>query len=319
MVGGRVRELTGVAAPSSPAVGLSLRRRLLPIAEAVTGYGFLAPSLLVFATFVFYPLIKSIYLGFYVSNPFGTGQVYVGTDQYRQVLGSADFHRALKTTASFAMYTVGAGVTLGLLFALLANARLRGMLIFRTIFSSTIATSVAVASLMWLLMFNPSVGILNYLLSLINAAPVHWLTSPRWALFSVSMATVWLQLGFNIVVLLAGLQSIPETLYESAKVDGAGPVRQFFSITLPMLSPTLFFVIVISTIRAFESFGQIDLLTQGGPNGSTFTMVYAIYRNAFFNFGAVGVASAQAVVLFLVILMLTAVQFGVAERKVFYQ
>ncbi|MHB8578013.1 MAG: carbohydrate ABC transporter permease, partial [Dehalococcoidia bacterium] len=212
-----------------------------------------------------------------------------------------------------------AGVLLGLALALLANARLRGMFVFRTIFSSTVATSVAVASLMWLLMFNPSIGVLNYLLSLIHGARIQWLTSPKYALISVSMATVWLQLGFNTIVLLAGMQSIPDILYESARVDGAGQIRQFFSITLPMLSPTLFFVIVISTIRAFESFGQIDLLTQGGPNGSTFTLVYSIYRNAFFNFGATGVASAQAVVLFGVILLLTAIQFGVAERKVFYQ
>jgi ABC-type sugar transport system permease subunit len=289
---------------------------LARISEACTGYAFLAPSLLVFAAFILYPLVKSVYLGFYLSNPFGTGQTYVGFDQYRRVLTSSAFHEALATTATFAIYTVVTGVVLGLLLALLANARLKGMLVFRTLFSSTIATSVAVASLMWLLMFNPSIGVLNYLLSLANVAPIHWLTSPHWALFSVSMATVWLQLGFNTIVLLAGLQTIPDSLYESARVDGAGSVRQFFAITLPMLSPTLFFVIVISSIRAFESFGQIDLLTQGGPNGSTMTLVYSIYRNAFFNFGSIGVASAQAVVLFVVIMGLTLVQFGVAERTI---
>jgi len=303
----------GTAARSMPA-----RRRAGRVLQAFTGYTFLAPSLLVFTVFIFYPLLKSIYLGFYVSNPFGTGQVYVGADQYRRVLSSASFHRALTTTALFAAYTVVAGVVLGLLLALLANARLRGMGIYRAIFSSTIATSAAVASLMWLLMFNPSIGVLNYLLALMHVQRVNWLISPTWALFSVSIATVWLQLGFNILVLLAGLQGIPDELYESARVDGAGPLRQFFAITLPMLSPSLFFVVVIATIRAFESFGQIDLLTQGGPNGSTFTLVYAIYRNAFFNFGATGVASAQAVVLFGIILLFTALQFGIAERKVFY-
>jgi len=313
-----VSNLATIATPRARTESASLRRRLNRVAEATTGYAFLAPSLIIFGAFIFYPLIKSIYLGFYVANPFGNGQVYVGTDQYRRVLGSAQFHNALVTTGLFAFYTVVGGVVLGLLLALLANARLRGMLIFRTLFSSTIATSVAVASLMWILLFNPSIGILNYLLSLLHVAPINWLTSPHWALFSVSMATVWLLLGFNIIVVLAGLQAIPDELYESARVDGARPLRQFFSITLPMLSPTLFFVIVISTIRAFESFGQIDLLTQGGPNNATFTLVYAIYRNAFFNFGATGIASAQAVVLFFVILLFTAIQFGVAERKVFY-
>lgn len=295
---------------------LGIARRL---AQPVAGYAFLAPSLLIFTVFVFYPLVKSVYLGFYIPNPFGTGQTYVGWRQYQQVLTSAAFHDAVSHTLLFAVYTVGIGVALGLLLALLANAKLRGMGFFRTIFSSTIAVSVAVASLMWLLLFNPSIGVLNYLLDVVfHLTRVNWLTSYHWSLLSVSIATVWLQLGFNTVVLLAGLQGIPQDLYESARVDGAGSRRQFTSITLPMLSPTIFFVVVISSIRAFESFGQIDLLTQGGPNGSTTTLVYAIYRNAFFNFGSTGIASAQAIVLFAIILVFTALQFGVAERKVFY-
>jgi ABC-type sugar transport system permease subunit len=296
-----------------------LRRRLAHIAEAATGYVFLAPSLLIFAVFVFYPLLKSFYLGLYLQNPFGTGQRYVGWSQYRRVLTSSDFHAALGHTFVFGLYTVGMGVLLGLLLALLANARLRGIGVYRTIFSSTIAVSVAVASLMWLLLFNPSVGLLDYLLGTVfHLSRINWLTSPSWALFSVALATVWLQLGFNTLVLLAGLQGIPQELYESAHVDGAGPLRQLFQITLPLLSPTIFFVIVISSIRAFESFGQIDLLTQGAPNGATTTLVYSVYRNAFFNFGSTGIASVQAVVLFGLILVFTALQFGVAERKVFY-
>ena len=315
---GTVSAPAGTPASDRPRSAAAARGLLGRSGQALVGYLFLAPSLVIFGIFVFYPLVKSVYLGFFVSNPFNGALTYVGTSQYHRVLTSADFHNALENTFIFAFYAVVVGVALSLALALLANTQIRGIAVFRTLFSSTIATSAAAAALMWLLLFNPSIGVFNWLLSLIHVAGIGWLTTPRWALFSVAMATVWLQLGFNTLVLLAGLQGIPDTIYESARVDGARPLRQFFSITLPMLSPSLFFVIVISSIRAFESFGQIDLLTQGGPNGSTYTLVYSVYRNAFFNFGATGVASAQAVVLFLVIMLFTVLQFTVAERAVFY-
>ncbi|MPZ22269.1 MAG: ABC transporter permease subunit [Dehalococcoidia bacterium] len=277
----------------------------------------LAPSIAVFAVFVFYPLVKTFYLGLYRSDPFGLSQQHVGFDQYRDVLASSEFRESLWTTGLFALYTVPTGLVLGLLLALLAHQKLRGIVVFRTIFSSTIASSVSVAAVIWLTLLNPSIGIINYGLREAGAEPVAWLNDPDWALLAVSLTTVWLNLGFTFIVMLAGLQAIPEELHESAKIDGAGSVSRFFGVTLPLLSPTIFFAFLVLVIFAFQSFGQIDILTQGGPLDSTNVIVYSIYTEGFRNFNE-GVAAAQAVVLFLIVLALTLLQFRFLERRVFY-
>lgn len=277
----------------------------------------LAPSIVIFGTFTVYPLIKTFYLGFYRSDPFGLSSTYVGFDQYLDVLKSAKFHRSLITTGLFALFTVPTGLVLGLGLALLAHQKLRGMIVFRTIFSSTVATSVAVASVMWITLLNPSIGIINYGLKESGFEPVNWLSDPTWALPAVSLTTVWLNLGFTFIVILAGLQTIPEELHESAQVDGAGSISRLFNVTLPMLSPTLLFAVVVLTINAFQSFGQIDILTQGGPLDRTNVIVYSIYTEGFRNFND-GVAATQGVVLFLLVLGLTLAQFRFLERRVFY-
>ena len=277
----------------------------------------LAPSVALFGTFVFYPLVKTVYLGFFRSDPFGLHTTFVGFDQYIDVLKSGSFHRSLWTTALFALYTVPSGLVLGLGLALLAHQKLRGMFVFRMIFSSTVATSVAVASVMWLTLLNPSIGIINYGLRESGITPVNWLNDTRWALPAVSLTTIWLNLGFTFIVILAGLQTIPQELHESASVDGAGAVSRFFNVTLPMLSPTLLFAVVVLTINAFESFGQIDILTQGGPLNRTNVIVYSIYTQGFRNLNE-GVAAAQGLALFVIVLGLTLAQFRFLERRVFY-
>lgn len=276
----------------------------------------LAPSLIIFGVFVFYPMGRTIWLGFYREDPFG-GRIYAGFDQYREVLSSTDFRHSLWVTFLFAAITVGAGLASGLFLATLAHQRIKGITIYRTIFSSTVATSVAVASLIWLVLFQPSIGVVNQFLKSIGREPVQWLLDSSTALFAVAATTVWQNLGITFIILIAGLQGIPDDLYESARVDGASSWLQFREITIPMLSPTLLFASVILTINAFQSFGQIDLLTQGGPSDSTNVIVYSIYQEAFQNRNA-GVASAQAVVLFLIVLVLSLVQFNFFERRVHY-
>jgi sn-glycerol 3-phosphate transport system permease protein len=291
------------------------------VADGVRRLGFavifLAPSLILFGVFIFYPLIKSVYLGFYETDPFGRTGSFAGTDQFQEVLTSEDFRHALWVTFLFSLYVVPGGMLLGLGLALLANQRLRGITIFRTVFSSTVATSVAVASVMWLTLLNPNIGVLNYILEQLTLPRVQWLTDPDFALLAVSLTTIWLNLGLTFIVTLAGLQAIPEELYESAKIDGAGRWSSFWSVTLPMLSPTLLFVFVISTIFSFQSFGQIHMLTQGGPLDATTVIVYAIYREGF-EFQNWGVAATQAVALFILVLALTGIQFRFLERRVFY-
>lgn len=301
---------------------IAVARRLLQRLRGINRLGFalifLAPSLVIFGAFVFYPLLKAAYLGFYETDPFGNQGDFVGVDQYRTVLTSESFRHSLWVTFLFALYTVPPGILLGLGLALLANQKLPGISIFRIMFSSTVATSVAVASLMWLTLLNPNIGLLNYFLVEAGQPRIDWLNDLDWALPAVSATTVWLNLGLAFIVILAGLQTIPEELYESARVEGASDWSVFWHVTLPLLSPTLFFVSVVGTILAFQSFGQIHMLTRGGPLDATTVIVYSIWQDAFQRFDY-GVASVQAVALFVLVLGLTVIQFRFLERRVFYQ
>ncbi|MED3553285.1 sugar ABC transporter permease [Cytobacillus praedii] len=286
--------------------------------NARTALLYLFPSILLFSVFVFYPMFRTIYLSFFLTDQHGSAALFVGLENYAYLLESQAFRNSIKATILFVIYTVPAGVILALFLALIANEKLRGIGFFRTIYSSTMGISVAASSVVWLFLFHPSVGMFNRFLSLMNLPEVQWLLDPDWALLSVSISTIWLNTGFSFLILLGGLQNIDGYLYESAKIDGAGYWYQLRRITIPMLSPTLFFIITISLINAFQSFGQIDILTKGGPSQATNLIVYSIYREAFVNY-QFGTASAQAVFLFLCILIVTILQFKFGERKVHYQ
>lgn len=279
---------------------------------------YLVPSLLVFGIFVFYPLFKSIYLSLFASDPFGLGSTpFVGFKQYQIALQSQAYRNGLGVTVLYTLYTVPLGILIALGLAVLANVRVRGISFFRTVYALPIGVSVGAASIIFLLLYNSRAGVLNYFLNSLGLPAVEWLTEPRAALWAIAILSIWAGVGFNFIVLLSGLQGIPEELYESARIDGATNLRIFRSVTLPMLMPTLFFVLIVSTINAFQSFAQIHILTQGGPANATNVVVYSIYREAFFNFQT-GYASAQAVILFFIILVLTAIQFLVIERRVHY-
>jgi sn-glycerol 3-phosphate transport system permease protein len=284
--------------------------------EAALAYLLLIPSLIVFCVFVFYPLVRNLYLGFFRSPPFpGLPSTYVGLDQYKEVLTSRDFLKSLGTTILFALYTVPIGIALGLGLAVLAHQRLNGIRIYRTIFSSTVATSVAVASVIFGTLMNPQVGLLPWL-GISPTPPI--LQNPTWALAGVSITTIWQNLGLSFILMSAGLQSVPDELLEAARVDGAGAWSRFWHVTLPMLSPTIFFAVVVGTIFAFQSFGQIDLLTQGGPLKKTNVLTYFIFtelRGA----SDPGRAAVLAIALFLVTLLLALAQIRLLERRVSYE
>ncbi|MCP4963141.1 MAG: sugar ABC transporter permease [Actinomycetia bacterium] len=294
------------------------RRSVYSSREVSLAFFLLLPSLVVFGLFVFYPLVRTIWLGFHESDFFGGNRVWVGPSQYIDVLTSPDTRNSLWISILYTLLTVPTGLAAGIGLAVLANKPLRGMSVFRTIFSSTVATSVAVASLMFLVLFNPSVGILSQVLSWEVFEHPGLLNDPSWALIAVSAATVWQNLGFTFIIVTAGLQSIPADLYESAQLDGLTPARQFREITLPLLSPTLLFGVVVLTIIAFQSFGQVDLLTQGGPLDRTNLLVYSIFDNAFGPSKDEGVASVQAIGLFGVMAVLSMIQFRILDRRVHY-
>jgi ABC-type sugar transport system permease subunit len=284
--------------------------------EAALGYVFIAPALIVFGVFVFYPLVKTMQLGFYRTPPFpGLPSKAVGFRQFREVLTSQDFRNSLKVTVLFGLYTVPTGIILGTGLALLAHQKLRAIGVFRTIFSSTVATSVAVASVIFFTLLNPQIGLFSYWLGKVGGNGI--LQDPTWALPAVATVTVWQNLGFTFVLMSAALQSVPDELLEAARVDGASAWRRLRSVTLPLLSPTLLFAAVIGGIAAFQAFGQIDLLTQGGPINHTRVLTYYLYQEAFLRNND-GVAAVLAAALFVITLVLTLVQFRLLERRVFY-
>jgi ABC-type sugar transport system permease subunit len=279
---------------------------------------YLLPAIIILGTFLFYPMIKTLYYSFYLTIPRGEAISFIGLENYMNLVHADSFKSSLKVTFMFVLYTLPVGILLALFLSIIANERLKGINFFRVIFSSSLGISVAAGATIWLFLFHPSIGVFNNMLSMLGLPGLAWLTSSQWALVSVSITTIWMSVGFNFIILLGGLQNISEELYESAKIDGAGFWRQLFSITLPMLSPTLFFVMVVSLINSFQTFGQIDILTGGGPAEATNLIVYSIYKEAFIH-TKFGYASAQAIVLFVLVLIFTMFQFKIGEKKVHYQ
>ena len=286
--------------------------------ERILAFIFLAPSLLLFSTFLFYPLIKSVYLSMFLTDPRGRIAQYVGLRNFTDLLTSDLFYKSMTVTISFILLTVPTGIIIALVLAWLAQTRFRGMVVFRFIFSLPMAISVGTGSIIWMILYHPTLGTLNYFLSLLHIAPINWITDPSWALLSIAIMTVWMNLGFQFIVLLSGMQGVSDDIYDSAQIDGAGPLKTFFSLTLPLITPSIFFVTVVSMIGAFQSFGQINILTKGGPVNSTNVMVFNIYQDAFVNY-RFGIGSAQALILFCIVLILTLIQFKFLEKKVHYQ
>lgn len=278
---------------------------------------FLAPSLVVLSAFVLYPLGRAIWLGHQRCDATGSNCRSNGWDQYIDVFRSREFQQALGVTFRFALMTVPIGLVLGVVLAVLVDKQLRGMGVFRTIFSSTVATSVAVASLMWFFLLNPSVGVLADWIGGTAKNP-GLLRSEDTALWAVAVSSIWANLGFTFIVVTAGLQSIPADLYESAFVDGAGSWMRFTNVTIPMLGPTLLFAAVVLTSRAFQSYGEFDLLTGGGPDGATTSLTYLVYGNNSIIKNNSGLQAAVAVLLFGVLLVLSLLQIKGVERRVHY-
>jgi sn-glycerol 3-phosphate transport system permease protein len=292
----------------------SMARR---VREAATGYVMVLPALGLFGLFVFYPLVRTAYLGFYAQPVFpGLPSHYVGFSQYSSVLSGSVFLGDLGRTVLFVLFTVPVGVALGLGMAVLAHERLAGIRIFRTIFSSTIATSVAVAAVIFFTLLDPVTGLFTYWFG--HAGGTGVLGNSTWALPAVSVTTIWQNLGLTFILMSAGLQSIPDELLEAAAVDGSSRAGTFWRVTFPLLSPQMFFVSVVGIAGGFQAFGQIDILTAGGPGNSTTTVLFDIYQNAFGPSDNTGRAAVMAVALFVILVVLTALQFAVLQRRIFY-
>lgn len=278
-----------------------------------TPYCYLLPSLLVFAVFLFFPFFKTIYLSLYKTNKMGEAKIFVGLGNYVELLQSASFRNSLKVTLIFVSIVVLGSMFLGLITAVLCNKAFPGIRVFSTAYALPMAIASSSAAMIFKIMFHPVVGIVNKLLGL----DINWLNDPSTALYCVAFLTAWLNSGINFLYFSAGLGNIDESIYERASVDGANAVQQFFSLTLPGLSPIMFYTLVVNIIQAFQSFGQIKILTEGGPSESTNVIVYSIYRDAFFNY-RFGGAAAQSVILFAIIMVITLVMFRIEKKGVKY-
>ncbi|MBT2218039.1 sugar ABC transporter permease [Virgibacillus dakarensis] len=282
------------------------------------GLLYLLPTFVILGVFLFFPILKTIQFSFSDVLDGGIIDKFVGLKHYFSLFNSPSFLNSIKVSFLFVLYTVPITILLSLFLAVIANEKLKGSKFFQMIFSSQLGISGAASSAILLFFFHPTLGTINNVLSFFGIPNIEWLTSPDWALFSVALATIWMGLSLNFILLLGGLQNISADLYESATVDGAGYWTRLFKITIPLLSPVLFFVTIINFINAFQSFGQIHILTEGGPSEATNLIVYSIYRESFI-YGNYGFASAQAVALFIITLIVTLFQFKVGERRVHYQ
>ena len=277
---------------------------------------FLAPSLLPMLAFVLAPMGASLVLTLFEWNLLRAPE-FVGLDNFGEVLGSRDFHAAVLHTLQFVAGYLPLVVIGGLGIALALNQVTRGAGLLRTAYFLPVVTSWVVVALMWQWLLNPTSGIVNFVLGLAGIAGPGWWTDPGWAMPSIILASAWKDLGFVMIIFLAGLQAIPRDYYEAAAIDGAGRAARFRHITLPLLSPATFFVVIISLINSFQVFDQVWVMTGGGPAGATTVVVTEVVRNAF-SYGQFGFAAAMSWLLFAVILAVTLVQFRFQKRWVTY-
>jgi multiple sugar transport system permease protein/raffinose/stachyose/melibiose transport system permease protein len=276
------------------------------------GYLLILPNVVVYAIFVFIPVLFTIYLSFTNYNIFKSS--WVGIRNYVAMFQDSVFVHSIWNTVRFAVGSIVPSLALGLFLAVLLNRPIVGRKLFRTIFFFPNVLSIVVASMAWLYILDGSpYGLLNTIVESIGAQPNQWLLNPSLAMPSVIVMSVWLQTGFTMIVYLGGLQGVPAELYESARMDGASSVRMFFSVTLPLLRPTTFFLVVMTTITAFQVFGQVYILTGGGPVNSTTTIVHQVFENGFTGY-KMGYASAEAVLLLGIILVITLVNFAYGNR-----
>ena len=276
-------------------------------------YGYLVPSFLIFGIFLFYPFFKTLYLSLFKTNKMGQAKLFVGAGNYLDLIHSSSFWNSLAVTLIFVLIVVVGSMVLGLATALLCNKAFPGIRIFSTAYALPMAIASSSAAMIFKIMLHPSVGILNKILHV----DINWVSDPKYALVCVAVLTAWLNSGINFLYFSAGLSNIDETIYERASVDGANAFQKFYRLTLPGLAPMMFYTLVVNIIQAFQSFGQVKILTQGGPGESTSLIVYSIYRDAFFNY-RFGSAAAESVVLFLIILVLTLVMFKIEKKGVKY-
>ena len=284
--------------------------------EKIEPWLFLLPALIVFGIFLYYPFFKTMYLSTFLTNKYGQAKAFIGFKNYSDILfgsRSGEFWNSIWVTVRFVLFVTVGGLAMGIITSLLTEKSFPGNAFASAIFAMPIAIASSAASMSFKMILHPSIGLLNAALG----TQVNWLNDIRYTFGVICVLAVWLATGINFIFISAGLRNIPADLYESASIDGANAWQKFKSITLPCLSPTLFFQIIIDVINAFQTFNIVKILTLGGPMESTNTIVYSIYLDAFRNF-RFGAAAARSIILFLIIMVITLIQFRAEKRSVHY-
>jgi multiple sugar transport system permease protein len=303
----------------------SVRRRRIHWGEAAWAYALIAPTGLGLLVFYLWPVLQTGYLSFTHSGPFGGPAQWSGLDNYRELVHDPEVGRALLNTVEYtALGLVGVPVAV-VVAALLCKPGLRGVAVYRTLFFLPVVTTPVAVAMIWRWLYNGDFGIINYLLSLAGIHGPHWIADPRTALYAMVVVGIWMGLGYNLVIFIAGIQGIPRHYYEAAELDGAGTVQQFFRITVPLLSPTVFFISVLSVIGSLQLFDLVYVLMGGSSQSSrtnpafphTETIVYLFYAKAF-QTNDKGYGAAIAMLLLVIIAVLTTVQFRLQKRWVTY-
>jgi len=287
------------------------RNRWLP-------YALVAPQLVVTVVFFFWPAFDSLRLSLYRASPFGDRMIFIGLGNFQRLLSDPAYFRSVATSFLFSTLVTIVGLALALLLASLANAKIRGLALYRMLLLWPYGIAPAIAGVVWMFVFHPSFGVLPYLLSFVTSYQFNWFLKGWVAFVLIVVAAIWKQFGYNLAFYLAGLQAIPGSVLEAASVDGAGPIRRFFAVTFPLLSPVTFFLFTLNmTFSFFETFGLVHAVTQGGPGDATSILVFRAWKDGFEGL-QLGYSAAQSVILMLLVIALTAAQFRFAEKKVTY-
>jgi sn-glycerol 3-phosphate transport system permease protein len=277
----------------------------------------IAPQMIVVLVFFYWPAGQAVRQSFLLQDAFGLSTVFVWFENYKELLADPDYFASVMRTFVFAAAIALSSLSAALLLAVMADKPLRGVSVYRTLLIWPYAVAPPVVGVLWIFMLNPSLGILAHGL---RAIGIDWnpLLDGNQAALLIILASAWKQISYNFLFFLAGLQSIPKSVHEAAAIDGARPVRRFWTITFPLLTPTIFFLIVINVVYAFfDTFGIIDTMTRGGPAKATETLVYKVYSDGLLG-GNLGSSAAQSVILMGIVIALTAIQFRFVERKVTY-
>ncbi|MBU3113303.1 carbohydrate ABC transporter permease [Clostridium lacusfryxellense] len=285
------------------------------------GYLMVAPTIIGLIILNIWPIFYTLNLSFHKNGDFGGAGKFAGLLNYKQLLSDVSVAHASLNTFAYALVSVPVGILLSLIAAVLLNTNIKGKSIYRTIYFLPMVSAPAAIAMVWKWLYSTDYGLINYMLSLIGIENgPNWITNPKTALISIIIIGIWSGLGYNMIILLAGLQGIPKTLFEAADIDGAGPIRKFFSITVPLISPTMFFVVITSIIGSLQVFDYIFMIWGTGTIGIEYTqsLVFLFYKNSFL-LNDKGYGSAIAMLLLVIIFIITAIQLKLQKKWVHYQ